>query len=968
MPSLWLPSSWSQRLAELTSPSSELKVAPLRRDVRSLGMLLGAVLREQAAPGIYEAVEALRQAAIARRDDEDGAALEEPRDLAPVLARVHEQAEDPTRAYQLARAFSLYFELINLAETNHRKRRRLAHQLEESGEPGAWKPVQRGALRGTLRALRAAGVSLPQALLLLGHICVTPVFTAHPTEVARRSVMFKRRRISDLLEQLDRIPIPPTELESLEATLMAEITALWQTDDVRSSRPTVRDEIRMALDYFESSLFDTLPVLYAEVHQALAAEFYEPDAGIPAPADLPLLVTFGSWIGGDRDGNPFVTSETTIEALAMSRDLLYAHYLRRLQNVFDQLASSTQQVPVSAELDARLGEYRATLQAAGPNCPELKLIERFPHESIRLFVACMMIRFGGSAQSSVSELGSAPPGSSSLPPYTKAADFLADLTTLRRSLTENRGSRLAALLIDPLLLEARTYGLHLQALDIRQHARVHATAIAELSNISGAPSQTVLSSEVGTITAQTTEVLDTFRTIAHLKRTLPPEALPRYVISGATSAEDVLNVIRLARVGGVAVEGSQDDPGLQPVPLFESIEDLRNAPDICRELWSSAAYRPLLTSWAHTQEVMLGYSDSNKDGGMITSTWEIFKAHRALHTVARETGVSLRLFHGRGGTVGRGGGPTHRAIFAQPIASFNGALRLTEQGEVLNWKYSDVILAERNLELMIAASLDALARPALAVDPNSSHLTGILPPGWERTLDTLSETSYEFYRKHIVDSPDTFTYFEQATPVAELEHARIGSRPAKRTDASSAKKRSMEDLRAIPWVFGWMQSRHLVPAWFGVGHALSAFVDENPGNLAHLQTIFRSFPLFIDIVRNVEMALAKADFGIAKLYASMVEDEALRDRVYTMLEAEFNLTHRMILAVTGQTALLERNPVLEQSIRLRNPYVDPMSLLQVELIRRKRAAAAAGDPASGELDRAITATINGISAGLRNTG
>jgi phosphoenolpyruvate carboxylase len=376
----------------------------------------------------------------------------------------------------------------------------------------------------------------------------------------------------------------------------------------------------------------------------------------------------------------------------------------------------------------------------------------------------------------------------------------------------------------------------------------------------------------------------------------------------------------------------------------------------------------MLESWGRTQEVMLGYSDSNKDGGMITSTWEIFKAHRALHTVARETGIDLRLFHGRGGTVGRGGGPTHRAIFAQPIDSFNGELRITEQGEVLNWKYSDVILAERNLELMIAAALDAIARPALALDPNSSHLTGILPQAWENTLDTLSATSYDFYRKHIVDSPETFTYFEQATPVAELEHARIGSRPAKRTDASSAKKRSMEDLRAIPWVFGWMQSRHLVPAWFGVGHALSAFVAGNPDNLAHLQTIFKSFPLFIDIIRNVEMALAKADFGIAKLYASMVEDEGLCDRVYSMLEAEFNLTQQMVLAVTGQKTLLETNPVLEQSIRLRNPYVDPMSLLQVELIRRKRAAIANHQPQNAELDRAITATINGISAGLRNTG
>ena len=441
-------------------------------------------------------------------------------------------------------------------------------------------------------------------------------------------------------------------------------------------------------------------------------------------------------------------------------------------------------------------------------------------------------------------------------------------------------------------------------------------------------------------------------------------------------------MIRLARIGGVVVEGAESehsgkDPGLQPVPLFESIEDLRHAPAICRELWSSAAYQPLLESWGRGQEVMLGYSDSNKDGGMITSTWEIFKAHRGLHTVARECGVRLRLFHGRGGTVGRGGGPTHRSIFAQPLDSFTGALRLTEQGEVLNWKYSDVILAERNLELMIAASLDALARPALYAEPESAHLTGVLKPEWEQTLEQLSTSSYAFYREHIADSADTFAYFEQATPVAELEHARIGSRPAKRTDASAQKKRSIEDLRAIPWVFGWMQSRHLVPAWFGVGHALSSFVAgeasgllkeerwnaEQEARLAHLRRMFASFPLFIDIVRNVEMALAKADFGIARLYASLVPGEELRDRVFAMLEAEFELTRRMVLAVTGQSTLLERNQVLEHSIRLRNPYVDPLSLLQVELIRRKRL----GED-SPELNRAITATINGISAGLRNTG
>jgi phosphoenolpyruvate carboxylase len=980
MPSLWSPTDWPQRLAELQAPTGELKEAPLRRDVRSLGMLLGEVLREQAGDPLYEAVEALRRTAIARREAEapqNGAANQAnaTAHLQQALARVH--VLDLAAAYQLARAFGFYFELINLAETNHRKRRRLSLQLNQTATPSS--AIQRGDLRGTLRRLRQAGISANEVHSLLRRICVSPVFTAHPTEVARRSVMFKRRRISDLLEQLDRIPVPEPHLEALERDLLAEITALWQTDDVRSARPTVRDEIRMALDYYESSLFDTLPVLYSEVAAAIAAEYpntnpcapAEPDDNAiatsletspPSICELPRLIHFGSWIGGDRDGNPFVTPKATREALAMAHSLLLTHYRRRLQNVFEQLASSTQQVPVSSELTDLLDRYLTQLRTAGQNALE----ERFPHESIRLLIACVMMRLGATPQSAVPV-----PANPALTPYTRATDLLSDLATLRTSLIEHNGPRLAQMLIDPLLMEVRTYGLHLQTLDIRQHARVHAAAVAEISAWSDARSTKSLTLPPA-LTEQTAEVLDTFRTIAELKQTYSPESIRQYVISGATSVEDVLHVLWLARLGGVEVEatppdadGQIDDPGLQPVPLFESIEDLQNAPAIMRELWTSEAYRPLLKSWNHHQEVMLGYSDSNKDGGMITSTWEIYKAHRALYVVARDCNVTLRLFHGRGGTVGRGGGPTHRAIFAQPMNSFTGELRITEQGEVLNWKYSDVVLAERNLELMIAASLDALARPDAALQHGAAtpHLTGEILPAWESTLDQLSATSYAFYRKHIVDNLDTFTYFEQATPVAELEHARLGSRPAKRSG-----KKSMADLRAIPWVFGWMQSRQLVPAYFGVGHALNHFIQSTPDGLAQLQTMARDFPLFLDIIRNVEMALAKADFGIARLYASLVEDEALRDRVFTTLEAEFNLTHRMILEITQQKSLLQTNPVLERSIRLRNPYVDPMSLIQVELIRRKRIAAANNEPDSPELDRAISATINGISAGLRNTG
>jgi phosphoenolpyruvate carboxylase len=943
MPSLWTPTSWPERLAELEARSGELKEAPLRRDIRSLGALLGQVLREQAGDEIFNAVETLRRTAIARREADAQQNLTLARaHLAEAESILHSLAENPTSAYFLARAFAFYFELINLAETNHRKRRRRSAALDAQATP------QRGSLRGTLRRLRAAGLKRSDALALLARVCITPVFTAHPTEVARRSVMFKRRSISDLLERLDAIPLPAAELDALEQTLLAEITALWQTDDVRSARPTVRDEVRMALDYYEASLFATVPVLYTEIASALDAEFPAEDK--TQLAQLPIVLRFGSWIGGDRDGNPFVTAATTAESLSMSRELLHDYYLARLKDLFDQLASSTHQAPISAALQQRLDGYILQLRAAGAPTP---LADRFPNEAVRLQIACITLRLGGIPPTTMHR--NLPLGSmAALPLYADAAALLDDLTLLRDSLAQNHGARLAELFVDPLLIAVRTFGLHLQTLDIRQHARVHTAALEELNTPGGKRSE------------QTTEVLDTFRAIAELKRDAP-SAITEYIVSGASSAQDALNVLALAKLGGVDVAGNMNDPGLQPVLLFESIEDLRNAPAICRELWSSEAYKPLLAAWSDkeghgTQEMMLGYSDSNKDGGMIASTWEIWKAHRALHTVARECGVSLRLFHGRGGTVGRGGGPTHRSIFAQPLDSFTGELRITEQGEVLNWKYSDVVLAERNLELMIAASLDAIARPDIILG-SSPHLTGEILPAWEAALDELSATSFAFYTKHIVDDPEVFTYFEQATPVAELEHARIGSRPAKRADASATKKRSMADLRAIPWVFGWMQSRHVVPAYFGVGHALATFVETHPGGLDLLRQMARDFPLFLDIVRNVEMALAKADFGIARLYADLVEDAALRDRVFTTLSTEFERTRRMVLQVLDQTELLETNPVLNHSIRLRNPYVDPMSLLQLELLRRKRSG-----ESGEELDRAITATINGISAGLRNTG
>ncbi len=949
---LWSPESWSERLAELEAHAGDKKAAPLRRDVRSLGILLGEVLREQAGDELFEAVEALRKGTIRRRDAEArGRRKDAAAHAARALELVHSLPVE--RAILLSRAFAFYFELINLAETNHRKRRRLALQL--TGEVAE----QRGSLAGTLATMKRVGIGAEEALDWLRRVMIVPVFTAHPTEVARRSVMMKRRRIGELLEKLDRIPMPPQEIARLEESIRAEITSLWQTDEVRSHRPTVFDEIKMGLDYYDVSILATLPALYGEIADAFRAVY-----GVEMePIELPQVLRFGSWIGGDRDGNPFVTPEVTREAIRMARTHLLAYYRRRLERIIDLLTSSAQQVPVSKALRKKLDVYLDQLHTP----PEQVFGEQFEFEYYRRFVLCVKARVRRTletvnAGAQPAWLNGQAQGhellAQALPAYCSAREFLDDLETLRESLAANRGLRIARALIDPLILQVRAFGLHLHTLDIRQHARVHAQALKEASADAIAPELP------GALSAETAGVLETIRVVAEAKQGCSPEGIRHYVISGASSVEDVLAVVRLARLGGAKVEGSERgpvrDPGLMPVPLFESIEDLRQAPAVCRELWSRADYRQLLATWGNWQEVMLGYSDSNKDGGMLTSTWEIFRAHRDLHVAAREAGVKLRLFHGRGGTVGRGGGPTHRAIFAQPMDSFDGQLRITEQGEVLNFKYADEVLAERNLELMIAASLDALARPN-ARDPKG-HFTGVLKPEWETALNELSELSFGFYRKNILDNPSVITYFEQSTPVGELEHAKIGSRPSRRKAT-----RNITDLRAIPWVFGWTQSRFLAPAWFGVGYAIEEFLSRRGAvtldKLKLLQEMAREFPLFIDLVRNVEMALGKADLATARMYSTLVEDAKLREEVYDLLEAEFHRSVRAVLAITGQKELLEGNQVLANSIRLRNPYVDPMHLIQVDMLRRKRAG-----ENTPEVNRAIAATISGIAAGLRNTG
>jgi phosphoenolpyruvate carboxylase len=848
---LWQANSQHERLDELLGGTPDLKERPLHRDVRSLGRLLGNVLREQEGEPFFETVEALRKLSIAGRAQ--SSAFDPAR-------RIVEKVTSADAA-KLAKAFAIYFALTNLAETNHRKRRRQASQVDAGRDP------QPGTFHGTLLRIRDAGIDLEEMFEALHRIHVVPVFTAHPTQVARRTVIWKRQRISRLLEALDRVPLTQATASDIQTAITAEITSLWQTDDVRHDATTVADEIKMGLDY-SAVLFQTIPGLYTEIEECIEKVYGTCEVRYA----VPLLVSFGSWIGGDQDGNPNVTPETAAYALAQGRQVALQHYVLCLRDLRRRLSSSQRLAGASPDLLSRLKMYTRRIR------PHMEDREGEPY---RRFLTCMLHRLS--------------PGKNL---YTHEDELLRDLACIRESLIENNGIRISKALLAPLMRKVATFGFHFHALDLRQHAR-RPVSLARMKKY------------------------------ARLQKRFGNESIQNYILSGTSSAEDIRSLaMQMQRAG-------MDTTETTAVPLFESIEDLRNSAAICRALWANAPGR--------RREVMLGYSDSNKDGGMLTSTWEIYKAHAALHDVAKDCGVRLRLFHGRGGTVGRGGGPTHAAIVAQPPGAFTGEIRITEQGEVLEWKYSDRVLAERNLELMIAAALEALLRPGARPFENE----------WMSAMDTLSSDSFSFYVRSIRDNPDTLPYFDQATPASEFDLAKIGSRPARRSAT-----RGLSDLRAIPWVFGWMQSRHGLPGWFGVGYALDRFPD---GSL--LQRMFERFPLFGDMLRNVEIALAKSDLSIARLYADLVPDAALRDRMFAMITEEFLRTRAAVLRVMNQSELLDGNPVLARSIRLRNPYVDPMSLIQVELLRRKR-----GGEETPELNDALVSTINGISAGLRNTG
>ena len=932
---LWSDGAQAARLAELTADTADAgKELPLRRDVRSLGILLGRVLVEQEGEAFFDVVEQLRRLLIQHRERApSGATSKMEIELDHrLMTRAREVISGlPVKdAYRVTKAFAIYFELTNLAETNHRKRRRRAAGMVAGKTPGE------GSFRGTLVRMRGAGISADAMLESLSKVKVTPVFTAHPTEITRHTIRLKRRRIAACLERLDQLPLSDSEAREYESLILAEITALWQTDEVRLNTPTVGDEIHMGLDYFPMVLFETLPRLFAELEESVR-DVYD------ATAAVPDVLSFGSWIGGDRDGNPLVTAASTRDALGMARHVIIDHYIAETVRLIGHLSMSTRRVGVSDALQQRVREYEEKLGEGHSRWKQITAAELYRH-----FLEFLVARLRYSRESS-----------EHVHAYRSSGQFEADLGIIHDSLCANHGGRLAEL-VRPILRKVRTFGFHLHALDIRQHARVLSETLAELAAVASPPAGAVqLAAE---ISAPSVELLETFRAIAELKKTHSPKTIRNFIVSNTQSEHDIFAVIRLAALGGVSVAGSKEDPGLMPVPLFESIDALRSSAAIMRRVWKAPEYEPFLDSWGRRHEVMLGYSDSNKDGGMLTSTWELHKAQHELHQAARECGVELRLFHGRGGTVGRGGGPTHAAILAQPAGDFSGEIRITEQGEVLSWKYAEPVLAEWNLEIMIAACLEAITMPTAA--------SAEVKQRWDEAMETMSADAFAFYRQHIAENSEVLEYFEQATPVNELEHARIGSRPARRAAKGSAGL-DLEDLRAIPWVFGWMQSRHAVPAWFGVGYAIDRFAERSGGHVELLREMMSGFPLFASLIRSVEIAMAKADFAIARLYADLVTEAPLRERVFEMLRQEFERTRRVILAVTGQQELLGANPVLLRSVRLRNPYVDPLSLIQVDLLRRKRAGTADRSldlSLDQSIDYAIGATMNGIAAGLHNTG
>ena len=886
--------------------------APLRDDVRRLGAMVGDMLAEQVAPAFLEQVEALRRIAIARREQGE-----------PVDALAQRLAQVPlAQAEPLVRAFAAYFSATNVAERVHRIRRRRDYQrLGTAPQPGG--------LEAVLRGLREEGVTLAELQAQLAGLCVEPVFTAHPTEAVRRALLLKEKTVVErLIADIDRTRTPP-ERRADDARIRQSLTTAWQTNEAPPQRPSVADEVEHVGFYLGSVLYRVLPVFYEAFSDAVEAVYGERIA-------LPPLLRFGSWVGGDMDGNPNVGAASVRDALTAQRALALDCYLADLRTLGDILTQSHGHAGIDAEVEARAAAHRALLpEGMVRNRPRLA---DMPY---RQLLWAMRARLQATNEGAAGG-------------YADAAAFIDDLELIDASLARHRGDHAGRFALRRILWRARSFGLHMAALDLRQDSAVHEQALAALEGdaewaarplparverlhalISGAAP-----TDAGAADAMAT--LEVFRVVRELRAVLGEHAFGPYIISMARSAADALAVLALARIAGCVADG---EVPLDVAPLFETVDDLEAAPATMRALFADPLYRRHLAARGGRQVVMLGYSDSAKDGGLLASRWALQRAQVELLEVARTAGLQLVFFHGRGGSVSRGGGKTERAIIAAPRGSVAGRMRVTEQGEVIHRKYGIRALALRNLEQMTSAVLRASLRPR-PPEPREDQ--------WRALATELAQVSRAHYRALVHEHPDFPAYFRAATPVDVIERLHISSRPSRRRDGGIA------NLRAIPWVFSWAQSRSGLTGWYGVGTALRHGIDAH--GLDAMAAVTRDWPFFAAMIDDVEMAMAKSDIDIFERYSALAGE--LHPAFFPRIAEEFERTRVAILAIKQRDALLADDYRLRLSIRLRNPYVDPISLLQVDLLRRWRE----GGREDEALLRTLVSTVNGIAAGIQNTG
>ncbi len=921
----------------------------LRGRVKRLGALLGRVVREQSGEESYRVLESLRKGFIQLRRQPDE------KRLGQLKRKIHRL--QPATLRPVIRAFSIYFQLVNLAEEGfqHRQRRRIA------AKGGV---LWQGSFDACLRDMREAGVSPQQLEDLLSEIRYMPVFTAHPTESKRRSIMGLLRRIFLSAERLEGPVDRIDHKERASHELLTRIQTLWKTDEVRPARPEVRNEIRMGLSYFTDSLFDVIPELNRRLMGAIDRVYGDhPDY---TPADLPPLIRFGSWIGGDRDGNPNVTAETTREALLLHQQTVLGLYRARTRELVSCLTHSTNFCTPTQRL---LDSLRADEEGGWFDRPEI-----FHNEPYRRKLYAMGRRLGAN-QARVEAMLGGQRVALPEPGYRSEEDFITDLLMIRESLISH-GDEVAA---DEELLDlwrlARTFGFYLSQLDIRQESTVHTETLAEVLRVTGIeedfaaldegarinrlvkvleePPQLARREDLGDMSR---EVLAVFDLIGEMRREVSPHAISRYVISMAHSASDVLTVMALAAVTGLV--GRRDGEWfchLGVSPLFETIEDLAHVEPVMKRLLDEPVYRELLAVHGNRQEVMLGYSDSAKDGGIVASAWNLYEAQQRIIAIGNARGVRIRLFHGRGGTIGRGGGPTHEAILSQPAGTVQGQIKFTEQGEVLSYKYSNPETATYELTMGLSGLIQA-SRGLIEPPPED-------PPVRARTMGQLAELGEQHYRTLTEKTPGFLDYFYEATPVSEIAQMNIGSRPSHRAKGD----RSKSSVRAIAWVFGWAQARQTLPAWYGLGTALHDWRGDDPARLDTLRQLYNDWPFFRALLSNTQMALVKTDLKIAEEYAHLTHDPAVGERVFGLIREEYQLARDEILTIAGISELLEENPLLKQSLARRAPYLDPLNHIQLELIHRYRAENLPDEVREENLDPLLR-SINAIAAGMRNTG